>query len=75
MPHNHKIVVILLTEFPRRIKSTSIFTSEGDNFDNLDLSLAQSPPACVKLIDPLSQISAFAVNFIGARHLGNALHL
>jgi hypothetical protein len=35
---------IRVTEIPRRINSTNIFTSKGDDFDNLVLSLALFPP-------------------------------
>jgi hypothetical protein len=47
-----------ITKIPRRINSTYIFISKGDDFDNLILSIASFPPACIKFSDPLSQIRA-----------------
>ena len=34
------------TEIPRRMNSTNIFTSKGDDFDNLGLSIASFISAC-----------------------------
>jgi len=53
------------TEIPRRINSTNIYTSKGDDFDNLGLSLAPFPPYVHNFFDPLSQIPAFEMTFWG----------
>jgi hypothetical protein len=53
------------TEIPRRINSTNIFTSKGDDFDNFVLSLSSFPPVCLIFSDPLSQIRASAMIFSG----------
>ena len=46
------------TKMPRRMNSTNLFTSKGDDFDNLVLSLASFPPVSIIFRDPLSQIRA-----------------
>jgi hypothetical protein len=56
---------IHFTEILRRINSTNIVTSKGDDYDNLCLSLASFPPACIKFSDPLSQIRASEMIFPG----------
>jgi hypothetical protein len=53
------------TEIPRRINSTNIFTSKGDDFDNLVLSLASFPQLYIIFCDPLSQIRASEMIFSG----------
>jgi len=53
-----------ITEIPRRINSTNIFTSKGDDFDNLVLSLASFPPVFIIVGDPLSQIGASEMIFL-----------
>jgi hypothetical protein len=39
------------TKITRRINSTNIFTSKGDNFDNLVLISASFPPSCIGVGD------------------------
>ena len=55
-----------MSEIPRRINSTNISTSRGDDFDNLVLSLASFPPVCIIFCDPLSQIRASEMIFSGS---------
>ena len=55
---------IHVTEIPRRINSTNIFTSKGDDFDNLVI-LASFPPVFILVGDPLSQIGASEMIFWG----------
>jgi hypothetical protein len=55
---------LIETEIPRRINSTNIFTSKGDDFDNLILSLASFPAVCIIFGDPLSQIGASKMIFL-----------
>ena len=53
------------TEIPRRINSANIFTSKGDDFDNLVLILGSFPPVWIIFGDRLSQIRASEMIFSG----------
>jgi hypothetical protein len=53
------------TEIPRRINTTNIFTSKGDDFDNHFFSLAPFPPVSIIFGDPPSQIRASEMIFSG----------
>jgi hypothetical protein len=50
IPQNHP------TEIPRRINSTNIFTSKGDDFDKLGLIIPSFPPFCIIFRDPFHKI-------------------
>ena len=54
-----------MSEIPRRITSTNIFTLRSDDFNNLGLSIASLPPPCIKFSDPLSQIEASVMIYSG----------
>jgi hypothetical protein len=48
------------------MNSINIFTSKGDDFDNLVFILASFPPVCIIIYyDPLSQIRASEMIFSG----------
>jgi len=51
LEQNNRNAKYSLTEIPRRINSTHIFTSKGDEFDNLGLILASLLPSCIGVCD------------------------